>query len=96
MISYKQMNLHKALTPALWVYHVSTKPSLKTSPYFLVYGKEVILPLRLYLPALQLSQESQAKPCVPVQSRIDTLHKIEGEWCKAKEIYSIHKKLVKH
>jgi len=62
---------------ALWANCVTPKPSLKTSPYFLVYEKEVILTLKIFLPALRLSQESQGKPCILVQSNIDTLLNLE-------------------
>ena len=69
------------------------KPSLNTSPYFLVYGKEAIILPNIYLPALQLSQESQGKPCLLVQHRIDTLHKSQEERMKAKERFLLHQEL---
>lgn len=62
----KQKNWLIALTNALWVDCVTPSPSQKTSLYFVVYGKEVILHQNLYLPALQLSQESQGRPCLLV------------------------------
>lgn len=68
---------------------------MNTSPYFLVYGKEFILPLNIYLPALQLSQESHCKPCLLVQRRIDTLHNLEEEWKKEKESVSPHQSRIK-
>jgi len=54
----EQRNWHTSLTNALWDDCVTPKPSLNTSPYFLVYDKEAILPPNIFLPALQLSQES--------------------------------------
>lgn len=72
----EQCNWHSSLNNALWADRVTPKPSLNTSPYFSVYGKEAILPQNIYLPALQLSQESQGKPCLLVQHRMDTLHKL--------------------
>jgi len=69
----EQRNWHSALVNALWVDRVTPKPSVNTSPYFLVYGKEAILPPNIYLPYLQLSQESQAKPCLLVQCRMDKI-----------------------
>ena len=62
----------------------------------LTYGKEVILPPNMYLSALQLSQESQGKPCLLVQSRIDTLLKFEEERLKAKEIFVMHQNYINH
>ena len=80
---------------ALWDNHIKPKPSLNTSPYFLVYGKEPILPPNIYLPALQLSQESQGKPCLLVQCRMDTLQKLQEEMLKAKEKFSLHQNRIK-
>ena len=47
--------------------------SLGTSPYFLVYGKEAILPPNVYLPSLQLAQSSRGRSSNFLQTRIDTL-----------------------
>ena len=35
---------HEVLSEALWAYRMSCHGSIKTSPYHLVYGKEVVLP----------------------------------------------------
>lgn len=83
------------LKNALWANHVTPNPSLNTSPYFLVYGKEAILPPNIYLPALHLSQESQGKPCQLVQCRIDALHKIQEERMKEKEKFTLHQNRIK-
>ena len=50
----------------------------------------------MYLPALQLSQESQDRPCLLVQSGTYTLLKLKDKRLKAKEIFSIHKNHIKH
>lgn len=68
---------------------------MSTSPYFLVYGKEPILPPNIYLPTLQLSQESQGNPYQIVQRRMDTLHKLEEERMKAKENFTHHQNHIK-
>jgi len=54
------------MVDALWANRVTLKTSLNTFPYFMVYGKEAILPLNIYLATLQLSQESQGKQCLLV------------------------------
>jgi len=45
-------NWHNALHIPLWAERVIPKESLGNSPYFLVYGKESILPTKPYLPYL--------------------------------------------
>ena len=86
----KQRNRHDALVNSVWVDCVYTKPSLKTSPYFLMYGKQVIHPPKLYLSSLQIYQESRSKPCLVAKSRIDTLIKLEVERRKVKDKIYMH------
>lgn len=90
-----QRNFYNSLSNAFWVNRVMTKPSLGTSPYFLVYGKEVILPANLYLFALQLSQESQGSPCPTIQNRINVLLRMEEERQKTRKKFVIHQKQIK-
>lgn len=80
----KQKNWHNVLVNALWDDRVTPKHSMKTSTHFLLYRKDVILSLNIYLLALQLSQESQGKPCLLVQSQINTLLNLEDERLKEK------------
>ena len=35
---------HEVLSEALWAYRISCHGSIKTSPYHLVYGQDVVLP----------------------------------------------------
>jgi hypothetical protein len=46
-------NWHNALPNALWADRVTPKVALDTSPSFLVYGKEAILPSNIFLPSFQ-------------------------------------------
>ena len=58
-LSRTQRDWHTTLDTALWADRVTPIISLGTSPYFLVYGKEAILPPNIYLPSLQLAQFSR-------------------------------------
>eukprot|EP00253_Pinus_taeda_P004214 PITA_04214 len=91
----EQRNWNTALTNALWANRVTPKPSLNTSMYFFVYGKEAILPPNIYLPALHLSQELQGKPCQLVYSRMNSLHKLQDERMKEKEKLTLHQNHIK-
>ena len=51
--------------------------SLGFSPYTLVYEKETILPPNIMLPSLQLAQASRGSDSEILQSRINTLLKLE-------------------
>ena len=48
-------NWHNALLNVLWDDRVTPKAVIGNSPFFLVYGREAILPPHILLPSLQLS-----------------------------------------
>ena len=73
---------------------VTHKNSLGTSPYFIVYGKEAILPPNIYLPSLQLAQSSRGRSSNFLQTRIDILLKLE-EINKEKEKFHVHQQRIK-
>ena len=79
-----QRDWHNALDTTLWVDRVTPRISLGTSPYFLVYGKEAILPPNIYLLSLQLAQSSRGQSSNFLQTRIDTLVKLKEERIKEK------------
>ena len=89
-----QRDWHNALDTTLWADRVIPKNSLGTSPYFIVYVKEAILPPNIYLSSLQFTQSSCGRSLNFLQTRIDTLLKIE-ERNKAKEKIYIHQQKIK-
>ena len=58
-----QRNWHNKLSYALWEDRVTPKRTLGTSPYFLVYGKEAILPTNVFLPYTKLAQSIRKYYC---------------------------------
>ena len=90
-----QRDWHNALDTALWVDRVTPRMSLGSSPYFLVYGKEAILPPNIYLLSLQLTQSSRGRSSNVLQTRIDTLIKLKEERIKAKENFHTHQQRIK-
>jgi hypothetical protein len=54
-VSENHKNWHNALYIALWADMVTPKASIGNSPFFLVYGREAILPPHVFLLSLQLS-----------------------------------------
>jgi hypothetical protein len=54
-VTDNQRNWHNLLYNTLWADRVTPKAAIGNSPYFLVYGKESILPNGLYLLSLQLA-----------------------------------------
>ena len=79
MVADHHRNWHTALSNALWAIRVTPKAAIGNSPFFLVYGKEDILPPHLFLPSLQLAQSVQEVPCSAMEHRINTLQKLEED-----------------
>jgi hypothetical protein len=50
-------NWDSKLVYALWVDRVSSKKSIGTSPFQLVYGIEAVIPVHLALPVMEFFQE---------------------------------------
>jgi hypothetical protein len=85
-----ETNWHNSLHSALWASRVTPKEDIGNSPYFLVYRQEAILPNGLYIPSLQLAQDSRGHPSSIIQQRIDTLLMLEEEREKDKSKFIAH------
>ena len=75
---------------ALWADRVPPKTSVGNSPFFLVYGREAILPPHVLLPSLQLSQKAQEEECPPLENWIKALLKLEEVRTQAKHKLDQH------
>ena len=62
VLEENKKNWHKKLVNALWADRLTTKRSIRVSPYELVYGLEAKFPSSLGIPVMKLLQESQAEP----------------------------------
>lgn len=67
---------HSKLKYVIWVDIISTKRSIGTSPFQLVYGMDVIFPTSLSLPVMKYLQEKEAEPN-DIQRRINQLIEIQ-------------------
>jgi hypothetical protein len=88
-------NWHNQLHNVLWDDRVTPKEAIGNSPYFLVYIQEAILPNGLYLPSLQLAQDSNDDKSSTIQQRINTLLMLEEERERAKSKFLSHQQIVK-
>jgi hypothetical protein len=94
-VSENHKNWHNALYKALWDDRVTPKASIGNSPFFLVYGRESILPPHVLLPSLQLSQKVQEEECPPLENRINALLKLEEVRMQEKQKLDQHQQIVK-
>jgi hypothetical protein len=53
---------HVHLKYALWANQIGTKKSIGMSPFQMVYGTDVVLPINLALPVMKLWQDSKEEP----------------------------------
>ena len=74
ILEENKKNWHKKLVNALWADRLTTKRSIGTIPYELVYGMEAKFPSSLGVFVIKLFQEVQAEPN-DIQRRINqTIH----------------------
>lgn len=71
------------------------KKALGTSPYFIVYGMEVILPPNVFLPSLQLAQSIIKDGCPIMQNRLDTILKLKEEREKSRNKFHQYQQIIK-
>ena len=89
-IDQNHKNWHKSLIYASWADRITQKTSIVTSPFNLVYGKEVVLPTHLAIPSLALVQYIDEAPTSSLQ-----LRKLEEQRERAKITHAHHQALVK-
>eukprot|EP00253_Pinus_taeda_P021640 PITA_21640 len=94
-VDQNQKNWHKALVNALWADRIMKKASIDTSPFNLVYGKEVVLPTHLVIPSLSLIQYIDEIPTSSIQLRQMEIIKLEEQREQAKKTHAHHQALIK-
>jgi hypothetical protein len=50
---------HKVLSKVLWAHHIFKYSATKVTPFQLVYGQEVVLPMEVNLDALQIARQNE-------------------------------------
>jgi hypothetical protein len=56
-IKYNKYNWHVMFYPAIWEYQTKVNTSTNFSPFQLVHGVELILPIECEIPSLKLAVE---------------------------------------
>ncbi|MCO5572142.1 hypothetical protein L7F22_025893 [Adiantum nelumboides] len=83
------------LNAALWAYRTSFKTTLGYTPYQLVFGKKVILPIEVQLASLRVLASGRDRPSVQLRSTILELERLELDRTTAIEHYvaqAMHRK----
>jgi hypothetical protein len=76
VLNEKKKSWHVHLKYALWENQIGTKKSIGTSPFQMVYGTDIVLPINLSLPMMKLWQDEKEKPN-HITRRINQLIKVQ-------------------
>ena len=74
---------HEKLPFALHAYRTGIRISIEATPYSLVYGMEVVLPIEVEIPSLRVLREVELEEVEWVQARYEQLNLIEEKRMKA-------------
>jgi len=55
VVSKSKRDCHERLGDALWAYRTTYRMPSQSTPYVLVYGVEVVLPLKIQIPSLRIA-----------------------------------------
>jgi hypothetical protein len=76
VLSENKKSWHVHLKYALWENRIGTKQSIGTSPFQMVYGTDVVLPINLALLVMKLWQDEKEEP-IHVTRRINHLNEVQ-------------------
>jgi hypothetical protein len=68
---------HDHLFEALWAYHITVCTPTQATPYCLVYGSEVVLPLEVQLPSLWVTIHEKITNDEQIRLRFQELNALE-------------------
>ena len=74
---------HEKLPFALHAYQTAIKTSIGATPFSLVYGMKVVLPIEIEILSLRVLMEAKLEEAEWVQARYDQLNLIEEKRLKA-------------
>jgi hypothetical protein len=62
VLNENKKSWHVHLKYALWANQIGTKKSINTSPFQMVYGTDIVLPINMALPVMKLWQDEKEEP----------------------------------
>jgi hypothetical protein len=71
------------LSEALWAHRISKHNATKVTPFELVYGEEVILPIEVNLDALRIARQNELSTVDYHNLMLDRLDEVSNERVKA-------------
>ncbi|PKI61748.1 hypothetical protein CRG98_017860 [Punica granatum] len=80
-VNYKDW--HEMLPYALLAYRTSIRTSIEATPYSLVYGMEVVIPIEVEIPSMRILAEAELEEAEWVKQRYEQLSLIDERRLKA-------------
>jgi hypothetical protein len=74
---------HKVLSEALWAYRISRHGATKVTPFELVHGQEVVLPVEVNLDAYRLAKQNDLSAVVYHNLMMDNIDEVTDVRLKA-------------
>jgi hypothetical protein len=75
-ISDNPKHWHKILSDALWAHRISKHSATKVSPFELVYGQEVVLPMEISLNAIRFARQKYLTVIDYYNSMMDNIDEV--------------------
>ncbi|XP_070029136.1 uncharacterized protein [Nicotiana sylvestris] len=75
----KHKQWHEKLSFSLMVYRTTVRTSTGATPYMLVYGTEVVIPVKVEIPSLRIIQEAKLDDEEWVKNHYEQLALIDGK-----------------
>nr|CAN74751.1 hypothetical protein VITISV_043770 [Vitis vinifera] len=96
LISNRGVRFKEKLSFALWAYHTSFRTSIGATPFLLVYGMEVALPIEIEVGSLRIDLEHQITEIDWLRARYGQLNLIDEKRLRATDhMHAYQKKMVR-
>ena len=79
MLEDNPRDWHKILFETLWAYRTSKRDSTWVSPYSLIYGHDVVLPMEVVVPSLRVSKHNGLNPQEYSEAMMMELKALDGK-----------------
>ncbi|XP_075669786.1 uncharacterized protein LOC142639509 [Castanea sativa] len=76
---------HERVEEALWAYHTTCRASTQATPYSLVYGVAVVLPLEHQIPSLRIAIQEGLSDEDNVRLQLEEFEALDGERLEAQQ-----------
>jgi len=89
MVSRSKRDRHERLSEALWAYRTTARTATGCTPYNLVFGSEVVLPVEVQLPSLRVAMQF-TDPYENTQVRLAELEALDERQLMAQQRLEIY------